>query len=102
MSKEFIARELVEVAGLISNLKKTAASNSGKELKENLEQTEEFVRKSLGKIKKCGNLLDNVSKEPDALKYSEEFEYILNGIQHEAELLVKLVQDFRKKNQKLG
>ena len=95
MNKEFIARELVEVAGLISNLKK-AAHNSGKELKEKLEQTEEFVRKSIGKIKKCGNLLDDVSKEPDALKYSEEFEYILNQLHKQFCFVLNSVQNIFK------
>lgn len=101
MNKVFIATELVEIAKSVASLEKTASAK-GKEMQKMLEEAEESTRKALGKIKKCSVLIAEVDKEPDALHHSEDFEYVLNGVQHEAELLVKQVKDLREKNKKIG
>lgn len=101
MNKEFVVAELKKIASAISRAEKKA-SKEGSEMRKQLEEVESFTRRALWKVKKMPALLDKISKDEHALHYSEEFDYELKGILHEAKLLVKELETCIDKNNKMG
>ena len=102
MNKQFIVAQLKEIASDVSKLDKTASLPEGKKVRDLLEKVENSARESVSQIEKCSKMFDKIAQDEDALKYSEDFEYVLFGAMYQAEKLARRIHDLREKTKKMG